>query len=213
MTHDPQVLLSKLLSTVIAAPGATETRILDAALAEFTEFGLRRVTMEDVARRAGVHRVTIYRRFDNKSALVQAVILRELHIFLTSFGDVMRTVSGGIAELVAEGFVFTLQGIRTNRLVTRLLAIEPDTIVPYFTVEGGPFLTMASRYLAGLIRRTPGVPEWLFDRADEVAETQIRLMLTFAFIPDGAIALTDEKQMRRYAHRYLVPMLTGEHTA
>lgn len=209
MSQDPQPLLTRLMSAAATVPGTTDTRILDAALAEFTEFGLRRVTMEDVARRAGVHRVTIYRRFDGKNALIQAVILRELHDFLTSFGKVMRTVPGGFGDRVAEGFVFALRSIRTNPLLTRLLAIEPETLLPHLTVQGGPFLSAASGYLATLLRAEPDAPDWLDERADEVAEIQIRLMLTFVFTPNGVIPLADEEQMRTYARRHLVPMVTG----
>ena len=51
--------------------------ILDAAVVEFERHGLRRVALEDVARRAGVSRTTIYRRFANKDELVAAVVERE----------------------------------------------------------------------------------------------------------------------------------------
>jgi AcrR family transcriptional regulator len=209
MKHEPEPLLTRLMSTAVTIPSGTDTRILDAALAEFTEFGLRRVTMDDVARRAGVHRVTIYRRFDGKNALVQAVIQRELHDFLTAFGETMRSVPGGLADRVAEGFVFTLRAIRTNRLLTRLLDIEPETLLPYLTVQAGPILAVASPYLAAMLRAAPDVPAGLDERVDELAETQIRLMLSFALTPDGCIPLADEDQMRAYARRHLVPMITG----
>ncbi|MGH3388007.1 MAG: TetR/AcrR family transcriptional regulator [Actinomadura sp.] len=209
MSQDPQPLLTRMMSAAATVPGGTDTRILDAALAEFTEFGLRRVTMEDVARRAGVHRVTIYRRFDGKNALVQAVILRELHAFLTSIGEVMHAERGGLADQVAEGFVFTLRSIRTHPLLTRLLSTEPENLLPFLTVQGGPFLTMASQYLAARLRASPDAPDWLAEQADEVAETQIRLMLTFVFVPAGVIPLTDEAEMREYARRRLAPMVTG----
>ena len=51
--------------------------ILDAAVVEFERHGLRRVALEDVARRAGVSRTTIHRRFANKDELVAAVVERE----------------------------------------------------------------------------------------------------------------------------------------
>src|SRR3954467_8489546 len=47
--------------------------ILDAALIEFERQGFQRVALDDVARRAGVSRTTIYRRFANKDELVAAV--------------------------------------------------------------------------------------------------------------------------------------------
>ena len=60
-------------------PGADPTTeaILDAALVEFERHGFRRVALDDVARRAGVSRTTIYRRFANRDELVAAVIERE----------------------------------------------------------------------------------------------------------------------------------------
>ena len=57
--------------------GETGRRILDSALALFLEFGLKRISMDDVARRGGVGRVTVYRHYDDKDALFQAVVLRE----------------------------------------------------------------------------------------------------------------------------------------
>ena len=52
-----------------AADSTTEA-ILDAALVEFERHGFRRVALDDVARRAGVSRTTIYRRFANRDELV-----------------------------------------------------------------------------------------------------------------------------------------------
>ena len=57
---------------------ATTERILDAALEEFLDFGLRRATVEDITRRAGVGRMTVHRRFSTKQSLIEAVWLREV---------------------------------------------------------------------------------------------------------------------------------------
>ena len=60
-------------------PGAdpAAAAILDAAVVEFERQGFRRVALDDVARRAGVSRMTIYRRFASRDELVSAVIDRE----------------------------------------------------------------------------------------------------------------------------------------
>ena len=50
-------------------PDASTEAILDAALVEFDRHGIRRVALDDVARRAGVSRTTIYRRFANRDDL------------------------------------------------------------------------------------------------------------------------------------------------
>ena len=59
------------------AADSASAQILDAAIVEFERHGYRRVALDDVARRAGVSRTTIYRRFANKDELVGAVIERE----------------------------------------------------------------------------------------------------------------------------------------
>jgi AcrR family transcriptional regulator len=71
--------LGPLLRRALSPAGGAEIddtaeRILAGALAQFEDFGVRRTTMEDVARRVGMSRVTIYRRFSNKDALVEAVL-------------------------------------------------------------------------------------------------------------------------------------------
>jgi len=70
--------VSALLELVLSGEGSdpvAET-ILDAALEEFLAYGLRRTNVDVVAKRAGVSRATLYRRFDGKDALVQAVLVR-----------------------------------------------------------------------------------------------------------------------------------------
>ena len=59
-----------------AADPTTEA-ILDAAVVGLERHGFRRVALDDVARRAGISRTTIYRRFSNKDELIGAVIERE----------------------------------------------------------------------------------------------------------------------------------------
>lgn len=51
--------------------------LLDAALELFGELGIARTTIGDVARKANVNRVTVYRRIGSKDELVQAVMTRE----------------------------------------------------------------------------------------------------------------------------------------
>jgi AcrR family transcriptional regulator len=51
--------------------------LADTALGLFRRYGLRRVTIEEVCREAGVSKATFYKYFDNKVALV-AHLLREL---------------------------------------------------------------------------------------------------------------------------------------
>ena len=97
------------------------SRVLDAACEQFSAMGVRRSTMEDVARRADVSRITVYRRFATKDALVEQVVVREFRRYFDQFLidiEHARTV----ADRVVAGFVSSLGTIRHNPIIGGLLA-------------------------------------------------------------------------------------------
>lgn len=60
----------------VASPRSALTRaaVLDAAMHEFSAFGLRRSSMEGVAKRAGVSRQTLYAHWGSKDALFRSLV-------------------------------------------------------------------------------------------------------------------------------------------
>jgi len=60
-------------SPVNALPGTQRERILDAARGLFAVCGFDEVTMEEIAREAGVARATVFNQFGSKHALVEAI--------------------------------------------------------------------------------------------------------------------------------------------
>ncbi|WP_084960123.1 TetR/AcrR family transcriptional regulator [Thermoactinospora rubra] len=184
-----------LLDRLLAAEAADETseRILDAAYARFVAAGLRRTTVDDVARHAGLSRITVYRRFARKSDLVDAVILRELRAFLRDFERAVSPLPT-MADRVAEGFAFTLRAVRGHPLLGRLLREEPETILPHLTLGAGPFLAVARDFLSAHL-------------PPEVAELFARLTLSFLLTPDSVVPLETDEQAREFARRHLVSLL------
>ncbi|MEU7830870.1 MULTISPECIES: TetR/AcrR family transcriptional regulator [unclassified Nonomuraea] len=181
----------------------TAGRILDAAYARMLEHGLRRLTVDDVARQAGLSRITVYRRFARRSDLIQGVMLRELHRFLRAFEQEVGPLPT-MADRVTEGFAVTLRLVRGHPLLSRLLATEPDMILPHLTVQAGPYLAAARAYLAGHLNASDA-PD-----AEAVAEMFIRIALSFVLTPDSAIPLDSDDEARAYARRHLVPLLPSE---
>lgn len=186
---------------------AMTVRILDAAYEEILAFGLRRTTVEDVARRVGVARITIYRRFSNKEELVRAVLLREAR---RTFDEVDDAISGlaTMEEQLVEGFVTTLAATRRHPLLRRLLATEPELILPVLTIEGGPMLAAAREFLAGHIRRAQRSGQLRSLDPEPVAELLVRMTLSFLLTPDSCIPLDTDRQARDFARRYVVPAIT-----
>ena len=68
---------------------ATTEAILDATRASVLDFGIRRTTLTDVARRAGVSRMTVYRRYPDVDAVLRDLMTRE-------FGAAMAAIVGDL---------------------------------------------------------------------------------------------------------------------
>jgi len=61
----------------LADPNAltrTQTQIIQAAAKVFAEAGIKGATTKEIARQAGVHETTLFRHFENKQAILKAVI-------------------------------------------------------------------------------------------------------------------------------------------
>jgi AcrR family transcriptional regulator len=68
----------------------TREKIVLSALALFSERGIGKTSMHEVAFRAGVTRVTVYRHFSEKKELVRAAFLRVEQVFQTGLAELER---------------------------------------------------------------------------------------------------------------------------
>ncbi|MFC5834853.1 TetR/AcrR family transcriptional regulator [Nonomuraea insulae] len=183
------------------------TRILDAAYEQFCRMGIRRSTMEDVARLAKVSRITVYRRFDTKDTMVEHVVRREFRRYFDQFLiDIEQADTA--ADRVVLGFVTSLRAIRGNPLIGGLIATEPDLLIPSMMADGGQTLATVRQFVAGQLRREQragNVTDSL--DVDLVAEMMVRISASFLAIPSAIIDLDDDAQLAAAARRFLVPML------
>jgi TetR/AcrR family transcriptional regulator, repressor for uid operon len=186
------------------------TRILDAAYEQFCRTGIQRSTMEDVARRAGVSRITVYRRFATKDALVEHVVRREFRRYFDQFLIDIEQASTA-ADRVVLGFVSSLRAIRSNPLIGGLIAAEPDLLVPSMILDGGRTLATVRQFVAGQLRREQraGTVSDELD-PDLVAEMMVRVSASFLAIPSHVVDLDDDEQLAAVARRFLVPMLESK---
>jgi AcrR family transcriptional regulator len=184
----------------------TGERILDAALEQFEADGIRRSSVEAVARRAGVSRVTVYRRFPRKESLVNAVAAREASRMIAATDEHITSIADAETRTV-EGFAYLLQRLREHALTRRLISIEPESVLGSLTVEAGPVLQLGTRYVAQQIRR--GQEEGAFPPydAEPVAELLVRFGHSVVLTPQATIDLTDEEGLREFARAHVTPIL------
>jgi AcrR family transcriptional regulator len=188
---------------------STTDRVLDAALRQFELFGVARSTVEQITKRSGLARVTLYRRFPGKQHLVEAVVLREVRLFLDRLDERLDQL-GTPEEKIAEGFVFTLESIRSHVMLSRLLDSEPESVLRYFTVEGGPVVAAARDYLADRVAKD--FPQAARSRAELAMATElvVRLVISFLLTPQSVADLQNADAAREFAGRYLAPLLRGD---
>ncbi|MDA0313994.1 MAG: TetR/AcrR family transcriptional regulator [Bacteroidetes bacterium] len=94
-------------------------RILEVATEQFTRFGVRTVTMEDLARQAGISKKTIYQEFEDKKDLVNAVFTTILEEDQRKLSLILEQGDGVIEHLV-----------KTSRMMRdRLTSINPLVIM------------------------------------------------------------------------------------
>jgi TetR/AcrR family transcriptional regulator, repressor for uid operon len=184
-----------------------DAAVLDAAYDLFCRQGIQRTTMEDVARRARVSRITVYRRVRSKEALVEQVVLREFRRYLVRFlVDVGKADT--VEERVVAGFVSSLMAVRSNPLIEALMSAEPQLLGPSILGEDGQTLAIVGRFLAGQLRREQraGNVARAVD-VDLVAELMVRVSTSFVLTPSEHVDLDDDGQLQDIARRFLVPML------
>lgn len=96
-----------------------DAAILGAALELLIERGAEATSIEQVARRAGVTRATVYRRFPDKTRLLIAAVE-------AAYGDPPQTPEIHDVEQLVAGWVFVLADPRQRRLLRRLYGAIED---------------------------------------------------------------------------------------
>lgn len=201
--------LTRLLALVRSTgpEDRNQTRVLDAALLAFLDFGIKRTSMVEVARRCGLSLATLYRRFASKSDLIQAVGMRQARQFVEQVDAAQQRQvdrDAGAEDQIVELFVAFLNGLRGNKLLDRLLKTEPEIVLPYLTVKGAPVLELGRDYVAEFITRLQGegkLPEY---DPEPVAEMIARTALSLALTPQTVLPLDDDAAIRKFARDHVV---------
>lgn len=188
----------------MSGPDSATQHILDAAVVEFERHGFRRVALDDVARRAGVSRTTIYRRFANKDELVGAVIEREnVRLFADIAAELKQ--AGPQSNYYVEAFTLSILKFRRHRVLHQMITDEPGLV-----------LELAGRYHRAAIDRIgealriifpPGFAERIGPTAvDELADCILRYAAMVLLLP-SAQPLDTAEDIRAFARQHFLPSL------
>ncbi|MDT7638460.1 MAG: hypothetical protein QOC83_2748 [Pseudonocardiales bacterium] len=173
-------------------------RLLDATAAVTVEEGWASVTMAKVAGLAGVSRQTVYNEYGAKSALGQAMVLRELERFLAVVGHELD-IHDDLVEAIRSAAEQTLLLARSNPLLNRMLASAHNVsaggpgadneLLPFLTTDAQPLIAAAKDVISQRLARFPD-PGISPARLDAAVDAIVRLVLSHVMQPVGEPART-----------------------
>lgn len=187
-------------------PGAdtASEAILDAALVEFERHGFRRVALDDVARRAGVSRTTIYRRFANRDELVGAVIERENVALFADIANELKA-AGPQSNYYVEAFTLSILRFRRHRVLNQMIGDEPALVMELLHRHYG---AAVERMAAALRVIFPaGFADKIGEQTvNDLADTILRYAAMVLLLP-SVQPLDSPDDIRAFATRHFLPSL------
>ena len=169
---------------------SVEDRILEGAARCFTDVGVRKTTVAEIAAAAGITKPTFYRRFADKSDVVETLVRRETD----DLARRMREAGAGEAagEALLAAFRTAARWLTRHPFVRKSLDLEPELLMPYLNQADGPVLSTGQAVFAELVERGTAAGEFRDVDPRAVAEVCWRLVLSFALTPLPEEAQIDE---------------------
>lgn len=170
-------------------PEQAQRQLLKAAEECFLRYGVRRTTMDDVGRTAGVSRPTLYRYFRDRDSLVLAVISRRSRAF-SSTARAFLDERASFRDKLVDGLVLLINAGRADPITSSL--VRPETLSLTSDVLAASSVTeditleiwrpvFEQAQLSGEMREDIDVPEvcaWLADVVLTIVAWQDKLGLT-----------------------------------
>jgi AcrR family transcriptional regulator len=186
-------------------PGADAGEaILDAALVELERHGFRKVALDDVARRAGVSRTTIYRRFANRDELVGAVIEREN---VALFADIAAELKSAQPQsnYYVEAFTLSIMRFRRHRVLNQMIVDDPALAQEMLHRHYGAAVERMATALRVIF------PDGFAERigapaVNDLADTILRYAAMVLLLP-SVQPLQTADDVRAFATRHFLPSL------
>ncbi|MFC4786007.1 TetR/AcrR family transcriptional regulator [Nocardioides sp. MAHUQ-72] len=125
---------------------------LDAARDCILDLGWRRTTLTEVARRAGVSRMTIYRSWSDMQQLLGDLMTREWAGVVAATVADEDPAASTVDRLVGD-IVGTVRTLRDNELFLRIVELDPELLLPYLLARRGRSQDAILAMVAETIRR------------------------------------------------------------
>lgn len=185
-------------------------RFLDAARDVILSVGWKRATLTDVARRAEVSRMTIYRTYPDMQSILADLMTRE---WVRDIRDVVDTVPSDKAdglEALSRQFTAAVAALRENALFRRIIEVDPEQLLPYLIDRRGRSQDAIIDALTDRIEQAQSAGAVRTGSPTLLARTLVLAAHGFAFsvhtLADEELPLTDfDAELTSLVRRYLAP--------
>ncbi len=153
-------------------------KVVEGALRAIARFGLTKLTVDDVAREAGISRATLYRYFPGRGAVLAAVVQAESERLQRGLDEALGETTT-LAEALAALAGFGARAFADHAALQHLLATEPGTVLPHLCFTGADsLLGVAADRIAPHLCRFMGPLE-----ARRTGEWLARIVLSYGLAP------------------------------
>jgi AcrR family transcriptional regulator len=168
----------------VAARELLRNTLLDAARQLLQDRAWADVTMAAVAQAAGVSRQTLYNEFGSRDEFAMAFVMREGDRFLVAVEQAVHEhLDDPNAALEAAFDVFLTAAANDPLVRTIVFGGDEGSLLPLVTTQGQPVVERAAERLAGVM--TSGWPQVAAEDAELLAESLVRLAISYAALPNG----------------------------
>jgi AcrR family transcriptional regulator len=184
--------------------------LLAAAARRFVAVGIRKTTMEDIAREATAGKATLYRHFANKDAVIDALLEREA-------ARLDRRLRGAAdehdeaARRLEAAFVAGVEFFVDHPVLTKGRDEEPGILLPRITANGGPLVRRGMELFTALIAEGIAAGELRQVDPAAAAEVIMRLILSYFSFPPMHVRVDDPAEASAFAHALVAGGLRARH--
>lgn len=183
---------------------AIDNLILDAARSCVLDFGMQRTTLAEIARRAGVSRPTVYRRWTDTRAVVADLLTREIREVLP---DIQTT--GSARDLLLSAVVDVVAEIRDHPLFVKIRSTDQELLTTYIVDRIGASQKSILELMTAVVTAGQQDGSIRHGNADEIASMLLLMAQSVVFsaptLQDRLSADAAVQQLRIAVSAYLTP--------
>jgi AcrR family transcriptional regulator len=157
-------------------------RILDGAMRAIVRHGLMKLGMSDVCLSAGVSRGTLYRYFQSREELLDALAQYETERFRQVVAEAVKKTPPG-DERIEMALKHVTRYVGEHPAIRRIMETEPAFVLTYLREHFPVLREMTKTILGPLLRQTTPVRARVVN-AEQLADWLNRFMISAVLFPD-----------------------------